>query len=79
MGTAFVEAMKAPPVQGVQKHPHCVRKRFRDRCVAAPMKEKAKKPAGLKTRPAWLWHDMHSMENIAKILQNYVGFCKLLR
>jgi hypothetical protein len=47
--------------------------------VAAPMKEKAKKPAGLKTRPAWLWQDMHGMENIAKILQNYVGFCKLLR
>jgi hypothetical protein len=50
MGTAFVEAVKAPPVPGMQKLSRRVRKQFRDRRVAAPMKEKVKKPAGLKTR-----------------------------
>jgi hypothetical protein len=50
MGTAFEEAVMAPPVPGVQKPPHRVRKRFQDRRVVASMKEKVKKPAGLKTR-----------------------------
>ncbi len=50
MGTVFVEAVKAPLVPGVQKPPHRVGKRFQHRPVAVPMKEKAKKPAGLKTR-----------------------------
>jgi hypothetical protein len=53
MGTASVEAVKVPPVQGVQKPPRWVGKRFQDHFVAAPEK-KAKKPAGLKMRPAWL-------------------------
>ncbi len=52
-GTVSVEAVKAPPVSGVQKPPCWVGKRFQDRLVAAPEKE-AKKPAILKTRPAWL-------------------------
>ncbi len=56
-GTMFVEAVKVPPVLGVQKPPCRVRKRFQDCHVAAPMKEKAKKLAGLKTRPAWLRQD----------------------
>jgi hypothetical protein len=49
-GTAFVEVVKAPSVPGMQKAPCQVQKRFRDRRVVAPMKEKVKKPAGLKTR-----------------------------
>jgi hypothetical protein len=48
----FLEAVKAPPVSGVQKPPRWVGKWFQDRHVAALMKEKAKKPAGLKMRPA---------------------------
>jgi hypothetical protein len=56
-GTASVEAVKAPPVPGVQKPPRRVGKRFRDRRVAAPMKRKVKRPAGLRTRPAWLRQD----------------------
>jgi hypothetical protein len=50
MGTVFVEAVKAPLVPGVQKPPHRVGKRFQHHPVAVPMKEKVKKPAGLKTR-----------------------------
>jgi hypothetical protein len=46
----FVEAVKVPPVLGVQKSPCQVGKRFRNCRVAALMKEKVKKPAGLKTR-----------------------------
>jgi hypothetical protein len=46
----FVEAVKVPPVLGVQKSPCQVGKRFWNRREAAPMKEKVKKPAGLKTR-----------------------------
>ncbi len=34
--TASVAPVKAPPVPGVQKPPHRVGKRFRDRLVAAP-------------------------------------------
>jgi hypothetical protein len=45
-----VEAVKVLPVPGVQKPPCRVGKLFWDRLVAAPMKKKAKKPAGLKTR-----------------------------
>jgi hypothetical protein len=56
-GTASVEAVKAPPVPGVQKPPHQVGKRFRDRHVAAPKKKKVKRPEGLRTRPAWLQQD----------------------
>jgi hypothetical protein len=52
--TASVEAVKAPPVPGVQKPTRRVGKQFRDRRVAVPMKMKEKRPAGLKTRPAWL-------------------------
>jgi hypothetical protein len=52
-GIAYVEAVKAPPVLGVQKPPRRVGKRFWDRLVAAPGK-KMKKPVGLKTRSAWL-------------------------
>ncbi len=51
-GTASVAPVKAPPVLGVQKPPHRVGKRFRDRLEAAPKKKKAKIPAGLRTRPA---------------------------
>jgi hypothetical protein len=46
MGTASVEAVKAPLVPGVLKPPHQIGKRFLDHCVVAPMKEKVKKPAG---------------------------------
>ncbi len=56
-GTMFVEAVKVPPVLDVQKPPRRVGKRFQDRRVAASMKEKAKKPAGLKTRHTWLRQD----------------------
>ncbi len=38
--TASVEAVKAPPVPGVQKPPRRVGKRFRDHRVAALMKMK---------------------------------------
>ncbi len=55
-GTAPVAPVKAPPVPGMQKPPRQVGKRFRDRLVAAP-ERKVKKPAGLKTRPAWLRQD----------------------
>jgi hypothetical protein len=55
-GTASVAPMMAPPVPGVQKPPRWVGKRFRDRLVAVP-EGKVKKPAGLKTRPAWLRQD----------------------
>jgi hypothetical protein len=57
MGTASVEAVKAPPVPSMQKPPCRVGKWFRDHHVAAPMREKVKKPVGLKTRPAWLRQD----------------------
>jgi hypothetical protein len=57
MGTLSVEAVNAPPVPGMQKPPRRVGKRFRDCFVAALEKAKVKKPAGLKTRPAWLWQD----------------------
>jgi hypothetical protein len=57
MGTASVEAVKALPVPGKQKPPCRVGKRLQDRFVAAPEKKKVKKPAGLKTRPAWLRQD----------------------
>jgi hypothetical protein len=60
-GTASVEAVKAPPVPGVQKPPRRVGKRFRDRHVAAPEK-KVKRLAGLKTRPAWLRQDQPGRE-----------------
>jgi hypothetical protein len=46
-----------PPVLGVQKPPRRVGKRFRDCRVAAPMEMKEKRPAGLRTRPAWLLQD----------------------
>jgi hypothetical protein len=49
MGTAFVEAVKAPPILGVQKPPRRVQKRFQDHRVAMLKKEKVKKPSGLKT------------------------------
>jgi hypothetical protein len=55
-GTASVAPLMAPPVSGVQKPPCQVEKRFWDRLVAAP-EGKVKKPAGLKTRPAWLGQD----------------------
>ncbi len=54
-GTAAVEAVKAPPVPGMQKPPHRVGKRFRDHLEAA-LKE-VKIPAGLKTRPSWRQQD----------------------
>jgi hypothetical protein len=57
MGTVFVEAVNVPSVPDVQKPPRQVGKRFQDRHVAASMKEKAKKPAGLKTKLAWLRQD----------------------
>jgi hypothetical protein len=44
MGTASVEAVKPPPVPGVQKPPRQVGKRFRDRRVVAPKKRKVQKP-----------------------------------
>jgi hypothetical protein len=52
-----VEDVKVPPVPGMQKPPRWVEKRFQDRLMAAPKKKKVKKPAGLKTRPAWLRQD----------------------
>ncbi len=55
-GTVSVAPVMAPLVPGVQKPPHWVGKRFRDRLVAAP-EEKVKKPAGLKTRPTWFQQD----------------------
>jgi hypothetical protein len=55
-GTAFVAPVMALPVLGVQKPPRQVGKRFWDCLVAAP-EGKVKKPAGLKTRPAWSWQD----------------------
>ncbi len=56
-GIASVAPVMALLVPGVQKPPRQVGKRFRNRLVAAPMKEKVKRPAGLKTRPAWLQQD----------------------
>jgi hypothetical protein len=56
-GTASVEAVEEPPVLGMLKPPRRVGKRFRDRLVAAPKKKKVKRPAGLRTRPAWLQQD----------------------
>ncbi len=56
-GTTSVEAVKVPPVLGVQKPPRWVGKRFQDRRVVAPEKRRVKKAAGLKTRPAWLQQD----------------------
>ncbi len=56
MGTASVAPVKAPPVPAVQKPPRRVGKRFRDHLAAAP-EGKVEKPAGLKTKPAWLWQD----------------------
>ncbi len=56
-GTASVAPVMAPPVPGVQKPPCRVGKRFQDRLVAAPEKEKLKRPAGLITRPGWLRRD----------------------
>ncbi len=56
-GAASKEAMKALPVPGMQKPPRWVGKRFRNRHVVAPIKRKVKKPAGLKSRPAWLQLD----------------------
>ncbi len=56
-GTASVAPVMAPPVLGMQKPPRRVGKRFRDRLVAAPEKEKVKRPAGLRMRPAWLRQD----------------------
>ncbi len=55
-GTTSVAPVKAPPVPGVQKPPYRVGKRFRDRLVVA-LERKVEKPAGLKTRPAWLRQD----------------------
>jgi hypothetical protein len=55
-GTASVAPVMAPPVPGMQKPPRRVGKRFWDRLVAVP-EETVKKPAGLKTRPAWLRQD----------------------
>ncbi len=55
-GTASVAPVKALPVPGLQKPPRRVGKRFRDRLVVAP-EGKVKRPAGLKTRPAWLQQD----------------------
>ncbi len=52
-GTVSVAPVMAPPVPGVQKPPRQVGKRFWDRLVAAPGKKKVKRPAGLRTRPAW--------------------------
>jgi hypothetical protein len=49
-----MEAVKAPPVPGVQKPPRRVGKRFRDCHVVAPEKKKVKRLAGLRMRPAWL-------------------------
>jgi hypothetical protein len=46
-GAVSVEAVKAPPVPGMQKPPRRVGKRDRDRFVVAP-ERKAKQPAGLK-------------------------------
>ncbi len=56
-GTASVAPVMAPPVPGVQKPPPRVGKWFRDHLVAAPEKEKVKRPAGLRKRPAWLRQD----------------------
>jgi hypothetical protein len=56
-GTVFVEAVKVPLVPGLRKPPRRVEKQFQDHRVAVSMKEKAKKPAGLKTRTAWLRQD----------------------
>jgi hypothetical protein len=42
-GTVSVVPKMAPPVPGVQKPPHRVEKRFRDRLVAAPEKRKVKR------------------------------------
>ncbi len=50
--TASVDAMRVPPVQGMQKPPGWVgEKWFLDRLFSGP-ELKVKKPAGLKTRPA---------------------------
>ncbi len=56
-GTASVAPVIASPVPGVQKPPRWVGKQFRDRLVAVLEKEKVKRPAGLRTRPAWLRQD----------------------
>ncbi len=56
-GTASEAPVMAPPVPGVQKPPRQVGKWFLDHLVAAPEKKQVKRPAGLRTRPAWLWQD----------------------
>ncbi len=53
-GIVSVETMKALPVPGVQKPPRRVGKWLWDHLGAAP-EQKEKTPAGLKTRPPWLW------------------------
>ncbi len=56
-GTVSVAPVMALPVPGVQKPPRRVGKRFRDLLMAAPVKKTVKRPAGLRTRPAWLGQD----------------------
>jgi hypothetical protein len=53
VGTAAVGTGMVPPVQIVKKTGPRLEKRFLDRRLAAPEKEKVKKPVGLKMRPAW--------------------------
>jgi hypothetical protein len=60
----------------MQKPPRRVGKRFLDRLVAAPMKEKVKKPMGLKTRPAWLRQDRLGAS--LAVCHGYAG-CQALR
>ncbi len=55
--TSSVAPVMALLVPGLQKPPRQVGKQFRNRLVAAPGKEKVKRPGGLRTRPAWLRQD----------------------
>jgi hypothetical protein len=58
VGTAFVEAAKELPAQGVQELPcRLGDKQFRGGLLAAPA-AMVKKPAGLRTRPAWKQLDL---------------------
>ncbi len=57
-GTVSLEALMAPPVQGMQKTGPRVEKQFLDHRLAAPEENKAEKPAGQQTRPAW-WQQDH--------------------
>jgi hypothetical protein len=72
---ASVEAKRVPQVQGMQKPPHRVgEKRFLDHPLAVP-ELKVKKPAGLKTGPAWQQMDHLGKRWLAWLLRQGLVVC----